>query len=143
MLSQSPIPNPHLSQPIDILIVDDVPDNIRLLSRILVKRGYHTRKALNGAMALTAIASAQPHLILLDVQMPDMSGYELCSHIKSNPQTRHIPIVFLSAHDDTSEKRKAFSLGGSDYISKPFNIDHLLKTIQQQIELKAPRLSPS
>jgi CheY-like chemotaxis protein len=135
MVNQSQIPHSNLANPIDILIVDDVPDNLRLLSRILIKRGYQTRKALNGRMALTAIQASKPILILLDVQMPDMTGYELCHLIKSDPDIVHIPIIFLSANDDTSEKRKAIHLGGADYISKPFNIEKLVGAIQQQIEL--------
>ncbi|MCT7959982.1 response regulator [Laspinema sp. D1] len=135
MLHQSEIPQPHSKNPIDILIVDDVADNIRLLSRILVKRGYQTRKALNGSMALTAIQASKPHLILLDVQMPDMSGYELCHLIKSDPNTLHIPIIFLSANDDSSERKKAIRLGGSDYLTKPFNIENLVVSIRKHIEL--------
>ncbi|MCT7964983.1 response regulator [Laspinema sp. D1] len=135
MLHQSEIPQPHSKNPIDILIVDDVADNIRLLSRILVKRGYQTRKALNGSMALTAIQASKPHLILLDVQMPDMSGYELCHLIKSDPNTLHIPIIFLSANDDSSERKKAIRLGGSDYLTKPFNIENLVGSIRKHIEL--------
>jgi CheY-like chemotaxis protein len=135
MVHPSPAPQLNSEHPIDILIVDDVPDNIRLLSRILVKRGYQTRKALNGRMALTAIQASKPHLILLDVQMPDMSGYELCHLIKSDPETLHIPIIFLSANDDSSEKRKAIHLGAVDYISKPFNIENLVGQIKKQIEV--------
>ncbi|MCT7985116.1 response regulator [Laspinema sp. A4] len=134
MVTQSQIPGSNLAHPLDILIVDDVADNIRLLSRILVKRGYQTRKALNGKMALTAIESSKPRLILLDVQMPDMSGYQLCHLIKSDPNTLDIPIIFLSANDDPSEKRKAISTGGADYISKPFNIEKLMEAIKKQIE---------
>ncbi len=119
----------------NILIVDDVPDNIRLLSRILVKRGYQTRKALNGTMALTAIQASKPRLILLDIQMPDMSGYELCHLIKSDPENLHIPIIFLSAHDDSLAKKKALKLGASDYVTKPFNIEKLVETIKYQIDL--------
>jgi CheY-like chemotaxis protein len=135
MVHPSPAPQLNSEHPIDILIVDDVPDNIRLLSRILVKRGYQTRKALNGRMALTAIQASKPHLILLDVQMPDMSGYELCHLIKSDPETLHIPIIFLSANDDSAEKRKAIHLGAVDYISKPFNIENLVGQIKKQIEV--------
>ncbi|MGL5194842.1 MAG: response regulator [Chroococcales cyanobacterium] len=135
MVNQSPIPQPNSENPIDILIVDDVPDNIRLLSRILVKRGYQTRKALNGSMAITAIQASKPHLILLDVQMPDMSGYELCHLIKSQPHTVDIPIIFLSANDDSSERKKAFQLGGADYLTKPLNIEKLVASIKKQIKL--------
>ncbi|MGL4503352.1 MAG: response regulator [Planktothrix sp.] len=135
MVHQSQIPQPNSENSIDILIVDDVPDNIRLLSRILVKRGYQTRKALNGSIALTAIQASKPHLILLDVQMPDMTGYELCHLIKSDPATLDIPIIFLSANDDISERKKAFQLGGADYLTKPFNIENLVGVIKKHIEL--------
>ncbi|MBO0348989.1 response regulator [Phormidium pseudopriestleyi FRX01] len=135
MVNQSLTPHPDLANPITILIVDDVLDNIRLLSRILVKRGYQTRKALNGSMALTAIKASKPHLILLDVQMPEMSGFELCQLIKSHPDTADIPIIFVSANDDSSEKRKAIQFGGVDYIPKPFNIEKLVEVIKKQIEL--------
>jgi two-component system, OmpR family, response regulator len=134
MVNQTQIPHPNLANPTTILIVDDVPDNIRLLSRILVKRGYQTRKALSGSMALTAIQASKPHLILLDVQMPDMNGYELCHLIKSDPANFDIPIIFLSANDDSSEKIKAIQLGGSDYLTKPFNIEKLVEAIKKQIE---------
>lgn len=133
MVNQSPSPN--LGSPLTILIVDDVPDNIRLLSRILVKRGYQTRKALNGTMALTAIQASKPRLILLDVQMPDMSGYELCKILKSEPENHHIPIIFLSANDENSAKRKALEIGAADYVTKPFNIEKLVDIIKYQIEL--------
>ncbi|AFY83704.1 response regulator [Oscillatoria acuminata] len=135
MIHQSQIPHSNSANPIDILIVDDVPDNIRLLSRILVKRGYQTRKALNGNIALTAIQASKPSLILLDVQMPDMSGYELCHRVKSDPDTLHIPIIFVSANDDSSERRKAIHVGGADYISKPLNIEKLVASIKKQLEL--------
>ena len=88
----------------DILIVDDVLENIRLLASMLECNGYPTRKATNGAMALTAIEAALPDLILLDIMMPDISGYEICKQLKSNPKTAHIPIVFLSAADEMTDK---------------------------------------
>lgn len=134
MVNQSQIAPSTSENPLDILIVDDVLDNIRLLSRILVKRGYQTRKALDGSMALTAIKASKPRLILLDVQMPDMSGYELCHLIKSDPDNVHIPIIFLSANDDNSERKKALNVGGSDYLTKPLNIEKLMETIKKQIE---------
>ncbi len=135
MLTHSQIRTSTVVNPLDILIVDDVADNIRLLSRILVKRGYQTRKALNGRIALTAIEASKPDLILLDIQMPDMTGYELCALIKSDPNTYDIPIIFLSANDDPSEKRKAIHLGGADYIAKPFNIEQLIEAIKKQIKV--------
>jgi CheY-like chemotaxis protein len=81
----------------DILIVDDVLENIRLLSTMLDFSGYQTRKATNGAMALTAIKATLPSLILLDVRMPNMNGYEVCQRLKSDPKTVHIPVIFLTS----------------------------------------------
>jgi len=121
----------------DILIVDDVLENVRLLSTILDRNGYQTRKATNGAMALTAVKTTLPSLILLDVQMPNMSGYQVCQHLKSDPRTAHIPIIFLSAADDITNKIEAFKVGGADYITKPFHIEEVLARIQNQLAMIA------
>ncbi|MEA5549839.1 EAL domain-containing protein [Anabaena cylindrica UHCC 0172] len=130
-------PNQITPQPaqINILIVDDVLENIRLLSSILERNGYQTRKALSGTMALTATVAAPPSLILLDIRMPDMSGYQVCQELKSNPQTAHIPIIFLSAADDVADKVQAFQVGGADYITKPFHIDEVLARVQHQLTI--------
>ena len=120
---------------IDILIVDDVLENIRLLSTMLDCNGYQTRKATNGAMALTAVETTLPSLILLDVRMPNMSGYQVCQHLKSNPRTAHIPVIFLSAADDITNKIEAFKVGGADYITKPFHIEEVLARIQNQLAM--------
>ncbi len=121
----------------DILIVDDVLENIRLLSTILDCNGYQTRKATNGAMALTAIETTLPSLILLDVRMPNMSGYQVCQHLKSDPKTAHIPVIFLSAADDITNKMEAFKVGGADYITKPFHVEEVLARIQNQLAMIA------
>lgn len=122
---------------VDILIVDDVLENVRLLSSILAQNGYPTRKATNGAMALTAVEAALPSLILLDVRMPDMSGYEVCERLKSNPKTVNIPIIFLSAADDVADKVQAFKVGGADYMTKPFLAEEVLARIQNQLTIIA------
>ncbi|WP_413161024.1 diguanylate cyclase domain-containing protein [Capilliphycus salinus ALCB114379] len=126
---------PLLEETVDILIVDDRPENIRLLSSILTKNGYQTRKATNGVMALRAVESIQPTLILLDIRMPNMSGYQVCKHLKSNPKTAHIPIIFLSATDEIEDKAKAFQVGGADYIAKPFYVEEVLARIENQLKL--------
>ncbi|MBW4517487.1 MAG: EAL domain-containing protein [Timaviella obliquedivisa GSE-PSE-MK23-08B] len=121
----------------DILIVDDVLENIRLLSAMLDCNGYQTRKATNGAMALTAVETTLPSLILLDIRMPNMSGYQVCQRLKSDPRTAHIPIIFLSAADDITNKIEAFKVGGADYITKPFHIEEVLARIQNQLAMIA------
>lgn len=79
----------------DILIVDDTPENLRLLSTMLTKQGYNVRKALSGPMALTAVQAAQPRLILLDIMMPHVNGYEVCQQLKADPKTAEIPVIFF------------------------------------------------
>ena len=117
----------------DILIVDDVLENIRLLSTILDSNGYQTRKATNGTMALKAVEATLPSLILLDIRMPGLSGYEVCQQLKSNPKTAHIPVIFLSASDDVIDKVEAFRVGGADYITKPFHVEEVLARVQSQL----------
>lgn len=117
----------------DILIVDDTPANIRLLSVFLEDRGYNVRKAINGNMALTAVKMIPPDLILLDINLPEMNGYEICTRIKSDEQTAAVPIIFLSALDDTLDKVKAFQVGGVDYITKPFQLEEVLARVQNQL----------
>ncbi len=120
----------------DILIVDDTPDNIRFLSSLLQDQGYKVRKAINGKMALTAVQAALPDLILLDINMPGMSGYEVCEHLKKDEQTRSVPVIFLSALDDVGDKVKAFQVGGADYITKPFQFEEVLARICNQLTIQ-------
>lgn len=120
----------------DILVVDDTPDNVRLLSKILMDQGYTVRKALNGTMALTAVQSKLPDLILLDISMPGMNGYEVCEALKKDIKTVAIPIIFLSAFNDVSDKVKAFEVGGLDYITKPFQYAEVLVRIKNQLTIK-------
>ena len=119
-----------------ILIVDDKPDNLRLLSKMLVEHGYEVRKAINGSTALMGVKTAHPDLILLDIKMPDMDGYEVCQHLKEDPKTREIPVIFLSASDEVMDKVKAFEVGGIDYITKPFQIQEVLARVGTQIKLR-------
>lgn len=124
----------------DILIVDDTPENLRLLSTILIRQGYGVRKAINGKIALMAAQTVQPDLILLDIMMPEMNGYEVCQHLKANPQTDQIPVIFLSALSEGHDKAKAFSVGGADYITKPFQLEEVLARVKQQITLRSVKL---
>ncbi|NJL01713.1 MAG: diguanylate cyclase [Spirulinaceae cyanobacterium SM2_1_0] len=120
----------------DILVVDDQPDNIRLLSTMLSEQGYKVRKALNGEMALVAVGKAAIDLILLDIMMPDMDGYEVCTQLKARADTTNIPVIFLSALDEAIDKVKAFQVGGVDYISKPFQLEEVLVRIQNQLTIQ-------
>ncbi|PSB00718.1 two-component system response regulator [Merismopedia glauca] len=121
----------------DIVIVDDTVENLRVLSNMLSDEGYKVRKATGGIMALKVVASLAPDLILLDIMMPDLSGFEVCQQLKNNPTTASIPVIFLSALDDTSSKVKGFQLGAVDYISKPFQIDEVLVRVRNQLTLRA------
>jgi PleD family two-component response regulator len=123
----------------DILIVDDTPANLTVLSAILGKRGYRVRPAINGTLALKAAQKAAPDLILLDVQMPGLDGYEVCRQIKADAQTRAIPVIFISALDDVLDKVEAFQVGGVDYITKPFQIEEVLARVEHQLALHQQR----
>ena len=123
----------------DILIVDDTPANLNVLSAILGKRGYRVRPAINGTLALKAAQKAAPDLILLDVQMPGLDGYEVCRQIKADAQTRAIPVIFISALDDVLDKVEAFQVGGADYITKPFQIEEVLARVENQLALHQQR----
>ncbi len=121
----------------DILIVDDTPANLRVLSTMLTEQGYKVRKALNGEMALTACQALVPDVILLDIMMPEMDGYEVCQHLKADERTRKVPIIFISALDEALDKVKAFCAGGSDYITKPFQIEEVLVRVQNQLTIQS------
>ena len=120
----------------DILIVDDTLANLRLLSEMLDKKGYNVRKAINGKMALNSVRTKAPHLILLDVNMPDMNGYQVCQELKAGADTRDIPVIFVSALDDCLDKVKAFEVGGVDYVTKPFAVPEVLARIEMQLTVR-------
>lgn len=127
----------HINDKFNILVVDDTPDNLRLLSAMLTTQGYEVRKALNGKMALNACQINLPDLILLDINMPDMDGYEVCQQLKADETTRIVPVIFISALDDVLDKVKAFDVGGSDYITKPFHAAEVISRIDNQINLRS------
>ncbi|MBL1173557.1 hybrid sensor histidine kinase/response regulator [Pantanalinema sp. GBBB05] len=119
-----------------ILIVDDQPDNLRALSAILQYEGFKVRKAVSGTMALETIHAQLPDLLLLDIRMPQMDGFEVCTTLKQSVITADIPIIFLSASDDIEDKVRAFEMGGCDYITKPFRSPEVLARINHQLTIQ-------
>ncbi|MBW4521624.1 MAG: response regulator [Scytolyngbya sp. HA4215-MV1] len=119
----------------EILVVDDMPDNLRLLSSLLSGQGYKVRKVTNGKWAIQAALLSPPELILLDVMMPGMNGYEVCRHLKAHPETRDVPIIFLSVNDEVLDKVQAFRVGGIDYVTKPFEPAEILVRVETQLQL--------
>jgi signal transduction histidine kinase len=137
---QIPLSSKELGNPMSILVVDDTPDNIRLLSTILTDQGYEVRKALNGKMALMAVNNSLPDLILLDINMPDIDGYQVCEQLKQNPRTQDIPVIFISALDEVTDKIKAFKLGAVDYVTKPFEQGEVISRVHNQLRLRSLQL---
>ena len=119
-----------------ILIVDDTPANLRLLARILADANYIVRPARDGKSALASANSAPPDLILLDIMMPEMDGYEVCRKLKAEEQTADIPIIFISALDDVLDKVKSFAVGGVDYIPKPFHAEEVLARVHTHLTIR-------
>ena len=117
----------------NILIVDDVPNNLHLLAKILSKQGYKTRTAPDGQLALRSIESTPPDLILLDIMMPSMDGYKVCEILKASATTKDIPVIFISALNEVLDKVKAFEVGGVDYITKPFQEQEVLARVSNQL----------
>jgi sigma-B regulation protein RsbU (phosphoserine phosphatase) len=120
----------------EILIVDDTPANLRLLSQMLTSQGYSIRAVNSGARALESVRASIPSLILLDIRMPDMDGYEVCNELKDNERTRDIPVIFISALNEIEDKVKAFKLGGVDYITKPFRLEEVLARTETHLALR-------
>lgn len=122
-----------------ILVVDDLSENLQLISLILEKRGYETTFAISGEQALERVKSAKPDLILLDFMMPQMNGLEVCEKIKANPELAEIPIIFLTASHEQDDLIQAFEKGAVDYITKPFSTPELLARVRTHLELKNAR----
>ncbi|NIM96439.1 MAG: SpoIIE family protein phosphatase [Anaerolineales bacterium] len=120
----------------DILIVDDTPANLRLLSQMLTELGYTVRAVTNGPHALTSAQTTPPNLILLDIRMPDMNGYEVCRRLKQEEKTRDIPVIFISSLNEIQDKVTGFSVGGVDYITKPFQFEEVLARIETHLSLR-------
>lgn len=120
----------------NILIVDDTPANVLLLERMLTERGYNARTVLSGRLALQAARSESPDLILLDIAMPQMDGYEVCGQLKADSTLKEIPVIFISALNETIDKVKAFGAGGVDYVTKPFQLEEVIARVQTHLELR-------
>jgi signal transduction histidine kinase len=120
----------------NILIVDDTLESLQVLADTLSQQGYKVRGAAKGKMALRTARSSPPDLILLDIKMPEMSGYEVCERLKADEQTREIPVIFISALEEAIDKVKAFKLGGVDYIAKPFQVEEVLARIEHQLTIQ-------
>jgi PAS domain S-box-containing protein len=116
-----------------ILLVDDIPENLQLLSDIFIKYNYVVRRVTSGKMALKTVKLKSPDVILLDIKMPVMDGYEVCRTLKSDQYLSEIPIIFISALDESFDKVKAFKSGGVDYITKPFQIEEVLARVENQL----------
>ena len=119
-----------------ILIVDDSMNNLTLLERILSRKGYKVGVAASGKVAIETVELTKPDLILLDIMMPGMDGYEVCSQLKANERTRDIPIIFLSALAEVKDKVRAFNIGGVDYITKPFEPVEVVARVENQLRLR-------
>ena len=120
----------------NILIVDDTPENLQVLSATLLDRGYKVRGVINGKMAIRAARAGSPDLILLDIKMPEMDGYEVCMQLKADPKTSEIPVIFISALDAVLDKVTAFKVGGVDFITKPFHVAEVLARIEHQLTIQ-------
>lgn len=122
-----------------ILVVDDTVENLRLLATVLGDHGYEVRPVTNGRQALLAIEHDPPALVLLDINMPEMDGYEVCRRIKEGRNSRDIPVIFLTALTATTEIIKAFDAGGVDYITKPFQVEEVFARVKTHVELQRAR----
>ncbi|HBB32064.1 MAG TPA: hybrid sensor histidine kinase/response regulator [Cyanobacteria bacterium UBA8803] len=120
----------------NILVIDDTPENLNLLSAMLTEQGYKVRSVTKGSAGLRGAQAAPPDLILLDVNMPQMNGYEVCQELKANERTRDIPVIFISALGDVLDKVKAFAVGGVDYITKPFQLEEVLARIENHLTIR-------
>ena len=129
-MSESRIPKAH------VMIVDDTRANLRFLGEVLTRHGYVARPIPDGKLALTSAQTAPPDVILLDIMMPGMNGYEVCERLKADVRTRDIPVIFLSALYQTADKIKAFEVGGVDFITKPFQIDEVVARIETHVTLR-------
>jgi signal transduction histidine kinase len=122
-----------------ILIVDDTPENLDLLVDILEQRSYEVRVARSGRRALAAAAAAPPDVVMLDINMPEMDGYEVCARLKADPATCDVPVIFLSINDTAVDKVRAFRAGGSDYVIKPFQAEEVLARVENQLKIASLR----
>ena len=129
-------PQSGTGQPASILVVDDTPANLQVLAGMLKDRGYKVRPVPSGKLALLAAQRDPPDLILLDINMPEMNGYEVCEHLKVDDALKGIPVIFISALTEQLDKVKAFAIGGVDYITKPFQMEELHARVETHLKLR-------
>ena len=122
-----------------ILVVDDVADNVRVLAGLLEERGYRVRPVTSGKAALRAVESEPPALILLDINMPELDGYDVCATLAGHPEHRTIPVIFVSAMSEPFDKVRAFRLGAVDYVTKPFQFDEVCARVDAHLLLRRLR----
>ena len=127
-------------KPASILIVDDTPANLQVLTEMLDRKGYLTRPVTSGRMALQAAKSDPPDLVLLDIVMPEMDGYEVCSRMKADEELKDIPVLFLSALQETLDKVKGFNVGGLDYVTRPFQVEEVWARVETHLKLRRLQL---
>ena len=120
----------------NILVVDDTKENLKILVKALGNVGYRVRPALSGVVALEAAKKEPPDLILLDIMMPGMDGYQVCKALKKDPLLKDIPVIFISAMDQLADKIKGFEVGGVDYVSKPFQTEEVLARVRTHLTLR-------
>ena len=120
----------------DILVVEDTPASLQLLSKLLTDAGYRVREAPNGELALWSAQAQAPELVLLDIRMPGIDGYEVCSRLKKMPGLDEVPVIFLSAHSDTDDKLRGFQVGGVDFISKPFQFEEVNARVMAHLKIR-------
>ncbi len=125
----------------EILLVDDSVENLSLLSCLLTEYGYSVRSVTNGEMALKTLHVQKPDAILLDIKMPEMDGYEVCTEIKKDENLCDIPVIFLSALNNTADKLKAFACGGVDYITKSYQIEEIAARLENQLTIHRQRIA--
>jgi two-component system, sensor histidine kinase and response regulator len=136
MIESSPIDRPS-----DILVVDDTPANLRVLTGMLKERGYKVRPAPGGRAALAAAKEQPPDLVLLDINMPDLNGYEVCAQMKRDERMQDIPVLFISALNETIDKVMAFGVGGVDYITKPFQFEEVAARVAAHLKIRRLQLA--
>src|SRR6476619_7683520 len=131
--------NQEAARPASVLVVDDTIENLRLLSSMLEEHGYEVRPVTNGRQALQAVERDPPDLILLDITMPEMDGYEVCRRLQERDGSRDVPVIFITALTDAADKVLAFEAGGVDYVTKPFQFEEVLARVRTHVALSRAR----
>ena len=129
----------HMDSGASILVVDDTPANLQVLVGMLEERGHRVRPVLEGRLALRAAKAEVPDLVLLDINMPDMNGFEVCQQLKADPKLADTPVIFISGNNETADKVRAFSVGGVDYVTKPFQMAEVEARVATHLELRRKR----